>query len=545
MIFTKSNNNVATLRYLFLTAAMMICAIPTLPHARYSDSFYIHVSDMSIQDIVRKGQKCQSPDTAMAYFSIAVMKHESKPEKNNTVSYINALNNAGYTALFHLDNINDAYFYLQKAAHAAQEAGDSVHLAVISLNLANVFISVDDLASASEHYLRAIRLARSVGDWQTYLTAFTGYVFQQYASGQIDNISREIPDFRPNDIPETPMREYASLIYDGIKHMENKDYGEAADLFEKSLSHINTPFTPERYPVISIYLKATALRRSGKRIEAREYLEKSLEHMPTQSRVPVYDLINRICVECGDSAAADKYRLMFLEGEKEYNPNSRQSDINGIRLDMDRKLLNQDINRLQHENKTRSIVALLCSVWAITVTILLFLFLRSNRNLKKSKKELFFKNKVIAETNNPCPAGQTLNDSTTQNTGKDEKKETLPVWEKILKVMKSTPERFSTDFSVSRLAMIVGEHPRVVSKAVNAHTGKNFSSWLTELRLDEACIRLSDTAHFGNYTISAISEGLGFKSRTHFAEVFKQHTGLSPSEFQKIARTSNKGSVQQ
>jgi AraC-like DNA-binding protein len=47
---------------------------------------------------------------------------------------------------------------------------------------------------------------------------------------------------------------------------------------------------------------------------------------------------------------------------------------------------------------------------------------------------------------------------------------------------------------------------------------------------------MNDIENYGNYTIEAISASLGFKSRTTFVNSFKRETGLTPSEFQLLAR---------
>ena len=47
--------------------------------------------------------------------------------------------------------------------------------------------------------------------------------------------------------------------------------------------------------------------------------------------------------------------------------------------------------------------------------------------------------------------------------------------------------------------------------------------------------RLIDFENYGNLTIEAIVSDLGFKSRSTFSKTFKRITGLTPSEFQRIA----------
>jgi AraC-like DNA-binding protein len=60
---------------------------------------------------------------------------------------------------------------------------------------------------------------------------------------------------------------------------------------------------------------------------------------------------------------------------------------------------------------------------------------------------------------------------------------------------------------------------------------------LNEYRIKEACRRLNDTEHYGNITINGIASSVGFKTRTNFIAYFKRFTGLTPSEYLKIANS--------
>ena len=67
----------------------------------------------------------------------------------------------------------------------------------------------------------------------------------------------------------------------------------------------------------------------------------------------------------------------------------------------------------------------------------------------------------------------------------------------------------------------------------------NFHQFLNGYRIREACrlMRVTDPA---STTVEYISETVGFKSRTSFASLFKKTTGLTPSEYWKMARKEPK-----
>jgi AraC-like DNA-binding protein len=75
-----------------------------------------------------------------------------------------------------------------------------------------------------------------------------------------------------------------------------------------------------------------------------------------------------------------------------------------------------------------------------------------------------------------------------------------------------------------------------VSQVIHEHCGLNFNAFLNQYRIKEACKRMSDTTRYGNYTIEAIANDVGFRSRSAFASSFKRITGLTPSEYQRFAQ---------
>ena len=97
------------------------------------------------------------------------------------------------------------------------------------------------------------------------------------------------------------------------------------------------------------------------------------------------------------------------------------------------------------------------------------------------------------------------------------------------------PEKFcDSDFSLERLATLVGSNSRYVSQIINETYNKNFRSFLNEYRVKEASIRLDDKEKYGNYTMKAIGESLGYKSQANFIESFRKITGVTPSIYLKL-----------
>ena len=48
---------------------------------------------------------------------------------------------------------------------------------------------------------------------------------------------------------------------------------------------------------------------------------------------------------------------------------------------------------------------------------------------------------------------------------------------------------------------------------------------------------MQDSSRYGNLTIEGIAHSVGFKARSSFFIAFKENTGMTPSEYMKIARS--------
>lgn len=71
-----------------------------------------------------------------------------------------------------------------------------------------------------------------------------------------------------------------------------------------------------------------------------------------------------------------------------------------------------------------------------------------------------------------------------------------------------------------------------LSKAVNCATGKNFTVWINEHRVNEA-LTLLKRPESTQQSIDGIAYEAGFNNRTTFYRTFKKFTGISPTDYRK------------
>lgn len=109
----------------------------------------------------------------------------------------------------------------------------------------------------------------------------------------------------------------------------------------------------------------------------------------------------------------------------------------------------------------------------------------------------------------------------------------------IERIMTNTQHVYDCDFSIERLADLTGCNSRYISQVINETYHRNFRSLVNEYRIKEAQKRLLDVERYGNYTIQAIAQSVGYKSHANFILLFKKQVGIPPSLFQKMAKEDN------
>ena len=83
-----------------------------------------------------------------------------------------------------------------------------------------------------------------------------------------------------------------------------------------------------------------------------------------------------------------------------------------------------------------------------------------------------------------------------------------------------TLERVLKEFSVNK---------NVLNDAFNKEVSMSCMTYLEHMRINFAKVELQ----YGQHTESEISVGVGYSDTNYFSKVFKKHTGLTPSDYQK------------
>ncbi len=89
-----------------------------------------------------------------------------------------------------------------------------------------------------------------------------------------------------------------------------------------------------------------------------------------------------------------------------------------------------------------------------------------------------------------------------------------------------------TSLKLSSFASETGIPSKYISQLINQNLNLSFTEYITQLRIEDAKSRLKDPKK-QHLTISGIAEESGFASSSRFNHLFKKHTGLTPTQYQK------------
>lgn len=83
---------------------------------------------------------------------------------------------------------------------------------------------------------------------------------------------------------------------------------------------------------------------------------------------------------------------------------------------------------------------------------------------------------------------------------------------------------------LEEIAKYVGLNASYFSALFKKETGKNFLSYLTEIRINHA----KELLRITNDTMSSIAEKVGYADARYFSQCFEKMVGMKPSLFRKL-----------
>jgi len=445
---------------------------------------------------------------ALEYYTAALDKAKAD---NDTRTYNACIGNISNIYAI-MGEPKRSLYYWKKGYEASAEAGDSAMMQRFVINIVAQYCQLGDIANAKVFFKKQMQLAS-----------------------------------------EDPVRDryYAywnqGLIAQGEEHWE-----QALFYYQTAQNYATAHQMDSKYSIIQIQEQGNVYlqrKQFDKALQMFTQVEKQAREIGDQSIVKqAYNGMAQIYRQKGDSVTAQQYEGKVVVISDSLYDQSRFRAANDKLFEYENAENQRQIDRLVSRNHTQLLIILAFALFAGIVTWLYMALRRKNRNLLEAQQMLVNKNEELLKADQQNKQLlQHYVDSMDQQQVKADKQDdrddlelSQDVIDQLLSRINSVMEQVdvisSSEFGLNQLAQLTGSNTKYVSWVINKVYGKNFKTFLNEYRIKEASKRLADQEHYGNMTIQAIYESLGYQSASAFISSFKKFVGVTPSTYQKLIR---------
>ncbi len=449
--------------------------------------------------------------------------------------------------------------------HKAEEICDESVKYMAYNNIASIFFYYGDYEKSGEYLEKSYELSLKYKDWQQLIVTFDNLVNQYYLIDSLQSIENRLIEFKQLDLPKSNHYKYMMATCNGMLSVIHKNYPEAIRNFEKSIDFTDSLWMPERRAISSYFNIAKAYDAMENYDSAIVYMKKgekiAVKYNYREIVVGAYEILSDYYEKAGNEKKSMDYKYKYLNMNDSILNAKTLGKIKDIQSSIEIEKIETKVLKLTTEQKQKNRLLAIISTALLLITFSLLWVYRQNRRLEEKNKRLFQKNLEIMASEEAekqirnkyetqAKDHETLiSKNSPENTGiiHDDPKNSSDLLSEEDKNSLLNEIRFVMDdpgvfclqeFTVEKLASSVRSNSKYVSLVINEKLNKNFNTFLNEYRISEARKRLLDTKQYGNLTIEAIAAELGFKSRSNFNFTFKKFTGLTPTQYLKMAKSS-------
>ena len=492
-------------------------------------------------------------DSALICFNIVANRadHRQSIEEKGFVSASLSAMGSIYTMDF--SDYERAMQYFLKSEQYAKKHHFDFQLVDIYEKMATLEQAKSDLLhdfafnpDALELHRKAFNLAANYGSPQhVMVVSLNNMITTALGEHKMSLIKNELETFRDYKIFDSvPARLFAKSQCAAAIHVLNERYDSALfylarldgllDVVDhdkpsfKIVAHENMYFVCRDKGDV-----AAALRELGimEKIATENHLQQGIITVLLHKR-DLYDMM-------GNAAKAEEFDLRYRQARDQFLEETKAAKVDEEKVLFQLNEAKHEIYELSYKQRIQQTELIAVAVVAVLMLTLLVLAWVNYRRTKQKNETLYQHNmQLMANEDRLRQLHQAEKEATSASTVKYRRSnmegdDIAQVMEKVDRVMESSTEIFSADFSLDRLAELTGETRLRLSQAINKVPGRTFYSILNGYRVREACRRMDDKEQYGGLTIEAIGQSVGFKNRSSFVAIFKRITGLTPSAYFK------------
>ncbi|CAM1351791.1 helix-turn-helix domain-containing protein [Tenacibaculum ascidiaceicola] len=480
---------------------------------KYNDSILLitqnfkELKDVEIKSIINHGiyyNVTDSYEKALVEFHKAL--DFNKANLNNEVTEINILVNLT-NVYSQIDKPNKVITYMEKVLALTEKnnVSDIIKLAAYN-GLGNSYTKKENYGKALAYLHKMKTLAESINNVQAVNTALDniGYsYFQQEKWDKVIKTAKESLAYsKKNGLPKRPV----ALLNLGMSYVKKQEANKAIPLLNEVL-------------VIATNRKDLELEK-----EAHLHLAKA------------YKLL-------GDFKNSHKEQESYAEIMKVLLKEQSNAALLDLKHDSDTEKQNIEskLNSLASIENKKNNLLIGGGVSIVFLGGLLFFYIRKKKTIE-ADRELFKKINSLLQNENKALKAKMLEFATVKKEQSPKtvqyKNSSLTEKDKdyymklILDYMETKKPYLDFEINQSELASKLSMSKHHLSEVLNLCFDQNFYQFINLYRVNEAQKIMKDP-DYKDYKILAIAYEAGFKSKTSFNRVFKNHTGFTPSDFRK------------
>lgn len=551
--------NMRSIKLLLLTVALFAASAI---HAARTDApdFYTRWMDVPSRKLIDMAMdyvlKKNKPDSALVCLSIVGNRYKPSLSYADKEVIIGSFNGKWYVYFFCYFDYTKSYESLKRALELCDECHHSKSR--VYLNFGCMYQTMSEQShdrkldeKAFSYYRKAFYEARKINNNDILFDSFGNMVSVAYSLSWMDKLQKEwqyVSRILKKDKHSSHV--YMGLMYRSMCMMRDRHYDEAITMYRKQLDVLGENTNNIRYRCVAYINLSKAYQAKGDYRNAVVYA-KEAEHLSNQydmkdAKLETYSMLAECYEQLNMNEQTEAYRNRYFRIKDTLLNYHQLASVNEMQFLDKMKAIDDQMTAIKHRSQIKSIIATVALLFALVIVVFFIVVFRKNKKLRATNESLYKKNvemlkaeekerqerrekeRLMAEIK-----PEKYKSSPLQNNSKSD------LVSRIISVFENTDVICSVDFSAIKLAELTESKYNYVSQVINENFGCNFNAVLNEYRIKEACNRMNDISNYGNYTIEAIANSVGYSSTNSFRAAFRKSTGLSPSEYQKIARDKN------
>lgn len=496
------------------------------------------------------------PDSALLCFSLIANRYNENLKGEELKQCIRAHCWIGKINVDCFANYTEGYKYLLRAQDLAEKHHYDKFLPDVFNLLGNFYWVQEEFERGDQCYMEALAYHKKsfwktieLKEYDKLPVDFVNLIYIAFDMDELMQITKEREIYRNLSIPDSAELKFASeAMNEGVELFTKGHLEEALITFRQALSKNKTTSPSNTAPLqvmIDMFVYNTQLQLNRNE-DALAILEHSREVL--QSELPnlmpgIYKEFAKYYRKQNNQPLADKYELLWRRSVDSIAQATQANSVNTVRFLHEIDKMNEEQQALVVKQRHDRQMLWIVGAAALVAIVLLVLLYINRRRIQENYRQLYEKNQALLAAE----------DARRQEAEAEQVTEVVPeapkyshnqmdddvmdeLWLQIKRVMETSEEIYDEQFTIEQLAELIGAKKNYVSQTINTKTGQAFSVLLNEYRIREACRRMNDREHYGNFSVEGIAQSVGYGSRSHFAKLFKAATGVPPSTYMKMCK---------